>query len=284
MMPVSIITIGAPLHIPKELICPILQDEMQAPYSLDCAHVFELNNIKTWIAKQREDSKQRAEDMRGAIAMLHAETSRIEYEIVRHSPYDTQFVMIGGNIVVMQTIVVLQHTLAAIKQRVAAMQRTYAEMSKTQDVATCPLCRQEIVSLVPAQEIKNKIETLKSLLTEFFEPNGFESPGKIEYYSPLTFAIKLQRLDVCKKLLYVGYSIDEANALGNTPAHIAFDTANAELILWVLAQHPKLDVRNLNGETPLDIARRHNLLHLVQEALDKELDSARKAPGVTFRI
>lgn len=104
-----------------------------------------------------------------------------------------------------------------------------------------------------------------TLAMDFLQRHNFNaelmhinSSDAVTFYTPLTKAIKMQDLDVCKALVACGASINQANSLCNTPLHIAADTGNEEIVRWLLEQGADCTSINRNRFTALDLVRKSN--------------------------
>lgn len=74
-------------------------------------------------------------------------------------------------------------------------------------------------------------------------------------YTPLTKAVKLQSLEICKSLVACGADINAPNGLGNTALHIAVDVENVKIVRWLLQNGANPAAINNNFATPADIAK-----------------------------
>jgi ankyrin repeat protein len=61
-------------------------------------------------------------------------------------------------------------------------------------------------------------------------------------------------LDAIKLFLNAGADVNSANALGNTALHYAAQTGANRIVEFLAASGAKLDAKNKDGKTPLDVA------------------------------
>ncbi|MGL4563537.1 MAG: ankyrin repeat domain-containing protein [Brevinema sp.] len=103
--------------------------------------------------------------------------------------------------------------------------------------------------------------------------------------TPLTMAVYAEEFDIVEYLINYGANINHRETNGDTSLHIAVRRKNKEITKLLLSQpNIELNVKNIYGETPLDIAKESNdpeLFLIINNAVkqnieDKNYDSNSK--------
>jgi ankyrin repeat protein len=74
---------------------------------------------------------------------------------------------------------------------------------------------------------------------------------------------KDKKIDMIDFLLNHGANINGYDPAGNRPLHLAVMQNNIDLVLHLLSKNPKLEVKNINDQTPYDIAKEQNYQDIV---------------------
>lgn len=101
-------------------------------------------------------------------------------------------------------------------------------------------------------------------------------PGSVpQSVPPMLQAASLNRVDHLEKLLTQEVSVEEADAAGNTPLHVASALGHEAVVRWLLAQRAPLNLQNRDLKTPLITAVQQGELAVVKLLLAQGAD-----PGV----
>lgn len=84
--------------------------------------------------------------------------------------------------------------------------------------------------------------------------------------SALVFAAHLGRTEIAEVLLNAGARIDDVGVGGQSACHIAAQRGNTNLVRGLLAHRPNLALRNINGESALQIANNVDIMWLLIQA------------------
>ncbi|XP_018323307.1 ankyrin repeat and death domain-containing protein 1A-like isoform X4 [Agrilus planipennis] len=106
--------------------------------------------------------------------------------------------------------------------------------------------------------------------------------GDVEGQTALHHAAVGGHLEVVKKLLDVGATVDKRNKDQRTPLHVACEKGHVEVAKLVLAHEANLEARDAEGNTPLHLAAQQQQTEIVQLLLDQGSDpDAENSKGFT---
>lgn len=111
----------------------------------------------------------------------------------------------------------------------------------------------------------NNFETVSFLLSKKANVDFVNQFG----YTALHFAVQKNDLKVVRLLInsseaIVEKMINKKDDLGNTPLHLAIDSGNANVVDFLVKKGADLNIRNSQGERPLDIARKKQYFKIIE--------------------
>ena len=103
------------------------------------------------------------------------------------------------------------------------------------------------------------VETILDTVTNWEEPGIINWPEPVSEASPLHWAIFYDRTDVVTILLQRGALTTTTNNDGELPIHVAAREDRVDAFLMLRNANPaSLDVKDKEGLTPIETARKHN--------------------------
>ncbi|MDR2760891.1 MAG: ankyrin repeat domain-containing protein [Rickettsiales bacterium] len=99
---------------------------------------------------------------------------------------------------------------------------------------------------------ENNIALLRSVVEKTQDPDFLVD----NRYSLLSLAVKNQRYELIKYLIFNGASINKQDSMGNSALHDAILTFNGNIMKFLVVNGSDMDLQNSDGDTPLMLAIR----------------------------
>jgi uncharacterized protein len=111
----------------------------------------------------------------------------------------------------------------------------------------------------------NNFETVSFLLSKKANVDSVNQFG----YTALHFAVQKNDLRIVRLLInsedsIVDKMINKKDDLGNTPLHLAVDSGNANIVDFLIKKGADKNIRNSEGERPLEMARKKQYLKIIE--------------------